>query len=222
MVVVAEQEHGASLLGMAAHLLVHLRDQRAGGVDEAQAAVDRFGAHLRRDPVSGEDDPRAVGHLVQLLHEDGAALLEILDDVSVVHDLAAHVDRCAEAFERGGHGVDGALDTGAERARRREQDLPGIGGRRPLLHQRREAAERAQRDDAALDDAGMHQRRGRRIGDAPHGGERRAGRGSRSRDRRGLHVDGQRARVHAAPAAPAVRSSVSVPLMVASGPTCTR
>ena len=148
VVVVAEQEHGAALLGVAADFLVHLGDQRAGGVDEAQPAVDRLRAHLRRDPVSGEDDPRAVGHLIELLDEDRAALLEILHDVSVVHDLAAHVDRCAEAFERRGHGVDRTLDTGAERARRGEQDLAGIGGRRPLLHQRREPAQRAQRRDA--------------------------------------------------------------------------
>ena len=85
--------------------------------------------------MRGEDDPRTVGHLVQLLNEDRAAALEILDDVSVVHDLATHVDRCAEAFERGGHRVDGPLHARAERARGGEQDLPGVSGGRPRLHQ---------------------------------------------------------------------------------------
>ena len=82
-----------------------------------RSAVDRFRAHLRRHPMGGEDDPRAVRHLVELLDEDGTAALEVLDDVRVVHDLAAHVDRSPEAIECGRHGVDGALDSGAERAR---------------------------------------------------------------------------------------------------------
>ena len=45
-----------------------------------------------RDAVRGEDDGGAVGHLVELLDEDGAALLEVGDDVLVVDDLLADVD----------------------------------------------------------------------------------------------------------------------------------
>ena len=36
VIVVAEQEDGASRIGVAANLLMHLGDQRAGGVDETQ------------------------------------------------------------------------------------------------------------------------------------------------------------------------------------------
>ena len=43
--------------------------------------------------MGGEDDGGALGHLVGLVDEDGAAPLEGVDDVLVVHDLLAHVDR---------------------------------------------------------------------------------------------------------------------------------
>ena len=56
------------------------------------------GVDGRRDAVGGEDGHRALGdRVVELLDEDRAALAQLLDDVLVVDDLLAHVDRRAVA-----------------------------------------------------------------------------------------------------------------------------
>ena len=58
-----------------------------------------------------------MSRLVELLDEDRAARLEVGDDVLVVHDLLAHVDRLAVQVERLLHGDHGPVDTGAVTAR---------------------------------------------------------------------------------------------------------
>ena len=73
-------------------LAVHLGHQRAGRVDRLEAAGLGLLVDDRGDAVGGEDDGGALGHLVGLVDEDRAALLERRDDVLVVHDLLAHVD----------------------------------------------------------------------------------------------------------------------------------
>ena len=78
--------------------------------------------HLRRDAVGREDGRRAVGHLVELLHEAHAAGLEVAHDVAVVDDLAADVDGALEAVEGEVHDLDGAHDARAEAAGRGEED----------------------------------------------------------------------------------------------------
>ena len=69
--------------------------------------------HARRDAVRRVDDRGAGGNLGLLVDEDRAARLEIADDVDVVDDLLAHVDRCAVVLERLLDRLDGALDPGA-------------------------------------------------------------------------------------------------------------
>ena len=97
---------------------------------------------LTDEPVSTSDLYELVGYpalmragmipyrsfrsaLVQLLHEDRAALAQLLDDVLVVDDLLADVDRRAVELERALDGLDGPVDARAVAARRREQDLGG-------------------------------------------------------------------------------------------------
>ena len=59
----------------------------------------------------------AGGHLVEFVHEHGAlALAQILDDMSVVHDLVADVDRRAVLGERPLDDLDRTVDAGAEAA----------------------------------------------------------------------------------------------------------
>ena len=101
----------------AARLGVHLVDERAGGVDHVELAAGGVALHLRRDTVGGEDDGRAVGHLVELLDEDGAALLEVADDVLVVDDLLADVDRRARAARARSSTISIARSTPAQNER---------------------------------------------------------------------------------------------------------
>ena len=69
-----------------------------------------------------KDDGLAGRHVVLALDEDRAALLEIADDVDVVDDLLADVDRGAVEAERLLDRLDGALDPRAVAAGRGEKD----------------------------------------------------------------------------------------------------
>jgi hypothetical protein len=76
--------------------------------------------------VGGEDGDRALGDLVaELLHEDRPALAQLRDDVLVVDDLLAHVDRRAVELERALDRLHGAVDARAVAAGRGEQELVG-------------------------------------------------------------------------------------------------
>ena len=103
-------------------LAMDLGDQRAGGVDEEQVAAAGLGRHRLRHAVGGEHDGPVVRHLVELLDEDRALGLEAFDDVAVVHDLVADIDRPAVALDGALDDLDGTIDAGAEAARAGEQD----------------------------------------------------------------------------------------------------
>ena len=85
-------------------------------------AVARLRAHRGRHAVRGEHQQRTLGHLVGVVDEDRAALLERLDDVPVVDDLLAHVDGRAVLLEGLLDGLDGAVDAGAVAAGLGQQD----------------------------------------------------------------------------------------------------
>ena len=68
-----------------------------------------------------------VGHLVELVDEHRAQLLQAVDDEAVVDDLVADIDRRAEPLERQLDDLDRAVDAGAETARRGDQDAEGAG-----------------------------------------------------------------------------------------------
>ena len=103
-----------------------LGHERARGVDRPQLPALGVGVDRGRDAVGGEDRDRALGdRVVELVDEDRAALAQRLDDVLVVDDLLAHVDRRAVQVERALDGLDRAVDARAVAARRREQELLG-------------------------------------------------------------------------------------------------
>lgn len=60
--------------------------------------------------------------LGEFLDEDGAKALQPLDDVAVVHDFMADVDRRAIFLQRQHDDLDGTVDTGAKTARLAEPD----------------------------------------------------------------------------------------------------
>jgi hypothetical protein len=106
-------------------LAVHLADQRAGGVERDQVPPAGLDRHRLRHAMGGEHHGRAGRHLVQLVHEHRALGLQALDHVAVVHDLVAHIDGGAVALERALDDLDGALDAGAETARRSQKQGDG-------------------------------------------------------------------------------------------------
>jgi hypothetical protein len=108
---VTDQEDLEVVAGEPHGLTVHLGDEGAGGVDGLEATICCALHDGGRDTVGGEDDVRALRHLVDLVDEDGAALLERRHDVLVVHDLLAHVDGGAVVLERLLDGHDGPVDS---------------------------------------------------------------------------------------------------------------
>jgi hypothetical protein len=70
--VVADHDDLAALLAHLGHFHVHLGDQRAGGVEDAQAARIRLGAHRLGHAVGREHQRIAGRHFAQVLDEDRA------------------------------------------------------------------------------------------------------------------------------------------------------
>ena len=122
---VADHDELVAFAGAASDLDVDLRDQRASRVEDLEAAPRGVGcAHRLADAVRAEHHRRARRHLVELLDEDRALRPQVGDDVLVVDDLVAHVDRCAEFFQRALDDLDRQVNAGTEAARPRRGRLP--------------------------------------------------------------------------------------------------
>ena len=70
-----------------------------------------------------EDDPAAVGHGCDIVHENNAAFLEAADDRRVMHDLMKNVQGRAMGFERALNDLDGTGYAGTKALCSREKDL---------------------------------------------------------------------------------------------------
>ena len=80
-----------------------------------------------------EDDDRALGHLVGLLDEDRAAALEGRDDVLVVDDLLADVDRRTVDLQGPLDGDHRAVHAGAVPPRVGEEDASALISHAPIV-----------------------------------------------------------------------------------------
>ena len=127
MTLMADQQDVVVLRGEPACLVVHFGHQRAGSVDGPQAAVFGLLAHFRRDAMCGEHHDRALGNGLGLFDEDRAALFQRPDDMSVMHDLLADVDRRAKSLQRDLHGLDGPVNARAVATGLGEQHSAGLG-----------------------------------------------------------------------------------------------
>ena len=65
------------------------------------------------------------GNFVELLDEHRAELLQPFDDVAIVHDLVAHIDRRAIFLQRQHDDLDRPVDAGAKAARLAQPDREG-------------------------------------------------------------------------------------------------
>src|SRR6185312_8895613 len=105
-----------------AALGVHLGHQRAGGIEDVQAALFSVQLDLLGDAVSAEDGDTVGRNFRQVLDEPGAARLQGVDHPFIVHDLVTHIDRRPVFLERAFDDLDGAHHAGAKSARLREDD----------------------------------------------------------------------------------------------------
>ena len=117
-----EDDFPASLM-MAFGLDMHLGDKRAGRVDIDHVAAFGFGRDGFRHPMRGKDDGPVWRALVQLFYKDGAQLFEAGDNVLIVDDFMAHIDRGAPFAERLFDDLDSAINPGAKTTGGGESDL---------------------------------------------------------------------------------------------------
>ena len=116
----ADQHHMAAELLVAHGLLVHLGDQRACGVEVEQITLGGIGRHRFRHAMGGKDN-RLLAVLrrdfVEFLDKDRAFGLKSFDDIAIVNDLVADIDRRAVFLQRQNDDLDSPVDAGAEATR---------------------------------------------------------------------------------------------------------
>jgi hypothetical protein len=79
---------------------MHLCNQGASGVDNAQLTFLRFRAHARRHSVCAENEHSADRNLLDRFHKYGPAATQLVHHVAVVHDFVMNVNRPSVGFER--------------------------------------------------------------------------------------------------------------------------
>ena len=101
LVVVAmpNQHQRITLLGELDRLDVDLRDQRAGRVDHLQTAPFAPLAHRRRNSVRGVDYTLPIRHVVDLVDKDRALFRQLIHNIAVVDNFAAHVNGRAKGLQ---------------------------------------------------------------------------------------------------------------------------
>ena len=113
----ADQHDLVAGIEVALRFNVHLRDKRAGGVDEDHLARPRLRRHRFRHAMGGEDDRPIHRAVVQFFDEHSAQPLQPLNHVAVVDNLVADIDRRAPLPDRLLNDLDGPVDPRAEAAR---------------------------------------------------------------------------------------------------------
>ncbi len=122
---VADEDHLAAGGNVALALVVDLGDQRARRVQHMQAARTRFVLDAARDAVGAEDRDGAGGHFREVLDKTRPFGAQALDDVPIVDDLVADVDRRPEPLQRLFDDLDRTDDARAEPAGLREDHAHG-------------------------------------------------------------------------------------------------
>src|SRR6185295_3738356 len=119
----ADQNHSTALVDVALPLAVDFGDQGTGRVQYGQ--LSDFGIVLDgpRHAMGTEDRDHTERHLRKIFHEASALCLQALNNIAVVHDLVAHVDRRSILRESPLDDLDGADDASTVAARLRQDDL---------------------------------------------------------------------------------------------------
>jgi hypothetical protein len=106
--------------------MMHLVDERAGGIEIEHAAAKGLVDDAAGDAVGGKYDWGVLRHFVEFGDEDRARALQVGHDPGIVDDLVADIDRRAEALEGALDDQNRAIDPGTKAAGTRHQN--GEGG----------------------------------------------------------------------------------------------
>src|SRR6516162_5666996 len=111
------QDDLTTLICVALAFHMHLRDQRAGGVDNGEPAVGREVLDHARNSVRAEYRDAALRDLVDLIHKTCTFGAQALDDVAIVNDFMTDIDRRSILLERTLDNLDRAFNSCTETAR---------------------------------------------------------------------------------------------------------
>ena len=114
----SDEDDAVALRGEATCFGVHFLDEWTGCVDRPQGSRVGPGVDARGDAVCSEYKNGSFGHVLFGVDKDGSTFLELTDDVGVVDDVMAHVDRRPVHAQRAFDGLDGAYYARAKTARR--------------------------------------------------------------------------------------------------------
>src|SRR5580765_7251074 len=137
MVGVADERYEMTAVGVAPSLGMHLGDERADRIDDAQAAALAALANRRRDTVRREHADLSRRNLTLVVDEDGPEQLEPADDMVVVNDLMPDVDWRAMLGEQSLDDLDRTVDSRAKKTGRGQEDALAHATRSRLRSARR-------------------------------------------------------------------------------------
>jgi hypothetical protein len=126
-----DQDHDATIVEISLAFVMHLGDERTDCIEDRQPAALGIDFDRSRHAMSAEDRHRAGGHLGQALDETRALRLEALDDMAVMDNLVANIDRCAISLERTLDDFDRTHHTRAKPTRLRQNDFHDPAPPRP-------------------------------------------------------------------------------------------
>src|SRR6185437_11125466 len=112
----ADQDHGAALIGISLDFGVHLGDERARRVDNPQLTDASAIPFAGRNPVGAENHALAPRHVVKALDENRALPLQGLKHEAIVNYLMTDVERTPVSLERAPYRLNGPIDARAKAA----------------------------------------------------------------------------------------------------------
>ena len=108
-----------------------LRDQRASRVDHLETTLLSRFTDSGRNTMSTENGAAADGDFIEFLYENSPSGREAVNNVAVVNDFLAHIDRGAVDLQREFDDVNCTHHSGAKPARLEQvDDFIAIGGSR--------------------------------------------------------------------------------------------
>src|SRR5579862_499506 len=99
-----------------------LGHQRTGGIDHLEVAPLAALTHGRRNAMGRIDDALAIGHVVNFMDKNRALFCQLVDNIAIMNDLAAHIDGRTESLQGNFDDVDGAHYPGTKTPWLEQQD----------------------------------------------------------------------------------------------------
>jgi hypothetical protein len=120
-----DENHCSPVVDVTLTFLMNLRYERARGIEDGKSARLRIVLDGPRYSVRAEDGGGAWWHFCKILYEAGALRLQALNDVTVVHDLMAHIDGRSIFQQRPFYDIDCANNARTIATRLSQYDLHG-------------------------------------------------------------------------------------------------